>query len=580
MKTINTLETTETSPVQQALQVAKNQLNNFATSADFKTQMQTALGTQRNWETTDLINFPAIEIRPAAEINYARGAFAAATNTIYLSQELVNENTGNVGAIASVLLEEYGHYLDAQLNAIDSPGDEGELFADLVQGKGLSQGELAGLKGEDDSAIVVLDGEGVSIEQQVQSDTLNFKGSNVAEWARPFNLPERIPEKPFLPEIAINKSNEPFTLPGLKFDWDLNVSAQLDPYIKLGEVGKIENLDYPVNIQVNTPNQVKNGESFSISAGQPSVKTASINGKGFELPRLSVDLKYNVGSTGLKNIVVGNPAGQEQGGNILFPGFSTPPEPIPLLNPEGYINFADDIVSIKSKSFPKGISLDKETKVVPDSSGLSQVIVTGRENFIEGSIDIDKIISLVAPQSKPFFSGGISFPNDNSAKSKAKEAQEYFELTVDGLRNMQTPESLQVAEDALQEKLQADAEATKAKEDLKTKRLSVDLKYELLDLKAVLGLALQQDIKFDPEQVLVTMSIPGQQPQGPLPIGSSFTFNAPTEGCGLLEVNAKYELKGQLTNEVGITPQFYGQIGGPALSANIKSPIIGLGNPN
>lgn len=165
MKTINTLETTETSPVQQVLQIAKNQLNNFASSADFKTQMQTALGTQRNWETTDLINFPAIEIRPAAEINHARGAFAAATNTIYLSQELVNENTGNVGAIASVLLEEYGHYIDAKINAIDSPGDEGEIFANLVLGKGLSQGELAGLKGEDDSAVVVLDGELRAIEQ-------------------------------------------------------------------------------------------------------------------------------------------------------------------------------------------------------------------------------------------------------------------------------------------------------------------------------------------------------------------------------------------------------------------------------
>ncbi|OIP72722.1 MAG: hypothetical protein AUK43_02475 [Oscillatoriales cyanobacterium CG2_30_40_61] len=579
MKTLNTLETTETSTVQQALQIAKNQLNNFASSADFKTQMQIALGNQRNWETTDLINFPAIEIRPAAEINNARGAFAAATNTIYLSQELVNENTGNVGAIASVLLEEYGHYIDAQLNAIDSPGDEGELFANLVHGKILNESDILSLWNEDDSAIVVLDGERVSIEQQVQPDTLNFKGSNVAEWARPFNLPERIPEKPFLPEIAINKSNEPFTLPGLKFDWDLNVSAQLDPYIKLGQVGKIENLDYPVNIQVNTPNQVKSGESFSITAGEPSVEptTVSINGKGFELPRLSVDLKYNVGSTGLKNIVVGNPAGQEQGGNILFPGFSTPPEPIPLLNPEGSIDFLDGIVSLKSKSFPKGISLDKEKKLVPDSSGLSQVIVTGRENFIEGSIDIDKIISQAVPQLK-ILEGKISFPNDNSAKAKAKEAQEYFELTVDGLRNMQTPESLQVAEDALQEKLQADAEATKAEEDLKTKRLSVDLKYELLDLKAVLGLALQQDIKFDPEQVLVTMSIPGQE-QGPLPIGSSFTFNAPTEGCGLLEVNAKYELKGQLTNEVGMALQFYGQIGGPALSANIKSPIIGLGNP-
>ncbi|NJL68846.1 MAG: hypothetical protein HC894_23245 [Microcoleus sp. SM1_3_4] len=37
-------------------------------------------------------------------------------------------------------------------------GMRGRFFSDLVQGKALSQGELAGLKGEDDSAVVVLDG--------------------------------------------------------------------------------------------------------------------------------------------------------------------------------------------------------------------------------------------------------------------------------------------------------------------------------------------------------------------------------------------------------------------------------------
>jgi hypothetical protein len=576
MKSLDSLEITENSTVQQALQIAKIDLSNFSLSPDFKTQMQIALGNLKNWATTDLTNFPKIEVRPGAEINQAKGAFAAATNTIYLSQELVDQNSGNVDDIASVLLEEYGHYLDSQVNPIDSPGDEGAIFADLVQGKELSQGELAALKGEDDSAIVVLDGVEVGIEQKVGADTLDFKSSNFVAWERPFNLPERIPKEPLLPEISVNRSNVPFRLPGLKFDLDLNVSAQLDPYIKLGQVGKIENLDYPVNIQVNTPNQVKNGESFSISAGQPSVKTASINAKGFELPRLSVDLKYNVGSTGLKNIVVGSPAAQEQGGNILFPGFSSPPEPIPLLNPEGYINFPGDIVSLKSKSFPNGIGL-KEKKLVPDSSGLAQVIVTGRENFIEGSVDIDKLIAQVVPELK-ILEGGIKFPNDNSAKAKAKEANKYYDLAVNGLQNMQTPESLKVAEDALKQKTQANAEAEKAKDDLGKDRLSVDLKYNILDLKAVLGLALQQDIKFDPEQVLVTMSIPGQQ-QRTLPLGSSFTFNAPTDGCGLLEVNAKYELKGQLTNEVGMALQFYGQIGGPALSANIKSPIIGLGNP-
>ncbi|MEB3882176.1 hypothetical protein LKE08_01910, partial [Lyngbya sp. CCY1209] len=91
--------------------------------------------------------------------------FAAATNTIYLSQELVDENSGNVNAIASVLLEEYGHYIDAQMNAIDSPGDEGEIFANLVVGKGLSESELLGLLGEDDGATALLNGDTVTIEQ-------------------------------------------------------------------------------------------------------------------------------------------------------------------------------------------------------------------------------------------------------------------------------------------------------------------------------------------------------------------------------------------------------------------------------
>lgn len=183
MKALESLKNIANLTVQDALKIAKNYLSNFASSADFKTQMQIALGNLKNWATTDLTNFPKIEVRPGAEINQAKGAFAAATNTIYLSQELVDQNRGNVDDIASVLLEEYGHYLDSQVNPIDSPGDEGAIFADLVQGKELSQGELAALKGEDDSVIVVLDGEEVRIEQAENvtkgevSDSGGYEGS-------------------------------------------------------------------------------------------------------------------------------------------------------------------------------------------------------------------------------------------------------------------------------------------------------------------------------------------------------------------------------------------------------------------
>ncbi|MEB3881839.1 amidase, partial [Lyngbya sp. CCY1209] len=84
----------------QSLEVANSYLRDFATSPEFQAKMQLAFGNHKIWDKADLINFPTIEIRPASEINNAKGAFAAATNTIYLSQELVDENSGNVNAIA------------------------------------------------------------------------------------------------------------------------------------------------------------------------------------------------------------------------------------------------------------------------------------------------------------------------------------------------------------------------------------------------------------------------------------------------------------------------------------------------
>jgi subtilisin family serine protease len=108
---------------------------------------------------------PRIEIRSASEINHARGAFAGATNTIYLSEEFLEENNANIEAIAAVLIEEMGHAIDFQVNASDTQGDEGELFADLVRGVVVSEGELQRIKGEDDSAVITIDGQTLQIEQ-------------------------------------------------------------------------------------------------------------------------------------------------------------------------------------------------------------------------------------------------------------------------------------------------------------------------------------------------------------------------------------------------------------------------------
>ncbi|WP_392534836.1 hypothetical protein [Nostoc sp. C117] len=117
------------------------------------------------WTAGDFSTLPKIEVRSRSDINGANGAYAAAINTTYISQEVLKQNAGNVEAIASVVLEEIGHAIDSQLNISDTPGDEGEIFAYLAQGIELSESELQRLKAEDDRVTVNLDGKNLQIEQ-------------------------------------------------------------------------------------------------------------------------------------------------------------------------------------------------------------------------------------------------------------------------------------------------------------------------------------------------------------------------------------------------------------------------------
>ena len=97
-----------------------------------------------------------------SELGDAWGAFAQSTGKVYLSQELLNSQP--IEQVVTVLLEEYGHFVDSQLNAVDAPGDEGAIFSALVQGKILSVGQLSALKAENDSATFFLDENNVNVE--------------------------------------------------------------------------------------------------------------------------------------------------------------------------------------------------------------------------------------------------------------------------------------------------------------------------------------------------------------------------------------------------------------------------------
>ena len=131
----------------------------------------------QQWGNRDFSGMSGIEIRPAADINFANGAFAASLDKIYLSQEFLAENEGNSGAIAKVIAEEMGHFLESQVKETDTVGDEGRHFAALVFGETVTESQLQQWRNEDDRVTVTLDGELVEIEQNNYTIRANTTGS-------------------------------------------------------------------------------------------------------------------------------------------------------------------------------------------------------------------------------------------------------------------------------------------------------------------------------------------------------------------------------------------------------------------
>jgi serralysin len=106
------------------------------------------------------------------------GAYNAANNTIYLAETLLDSNPET---IERVLLEELGHHIDSTLNSVDAAGDEGALFAALVQGRTLSASELAALKAENDRGTISVNGVTQSVEFAASYGTVTLDG-NLADW--------------------------------------------------------------------------------------------------------------------------------------------------------------------------------------------------------------------------------------------------------------------------------------------------------------------------------------------------------------------------------------------------------------
>ncbi|MCC3406757.1 MAG: CHAP domain-containing protein [Microcoleus sp. PH2017_10_PVI_O_A] len=164
----------------QAQQIASSYLNSFANSADFNQEMKLAFGEKIDLAASQTLvqtlasgntkNLPPVIVISGSQINNANGAFDSLSGQIYLSKEYIEQNANNPESVATVLLEEIGHFIDSQINITDAAGDEGEIFAAVVRGKELSQPEIIALKSEDDTATVTIGGKTVFIEQASPSE--------------------------------------------------------------------------------------------------------------------------------------------------------------------------------------------------------------------------------------------------------------------------------------------------------------------------------------------------------------------------------------------------------------------------
>ncbi len=125
---------------------------------------------RQQWQSRNFSQIPPIEVLSGEVLGTANGAYSSSKNKIYLSASFLN--TASSAAIVKVILEEIGHYVDAQINQVDSAGDEGAIFAELVQGNSLDVATLEALRAENDQTTIIVNGEIIQVEQA------DFTGTN------------------------------------------------------------------------------------------------------------------------------------------------------------------------------------------------------------------------------------------------------------------------------------------------------------------------------------------------------------------------------------------------------------------
>jgi len=142
---------TESLPIGANVQLAsaitnlKTTLHDAASNGTFATAASSALnqepssnlGTIQNIATklsaNDFSDLPSISLVSGKDMGGALGAYVASADTIVVNEEWLA--TASTNDVKAVLVEEFGHFLDTQVNgANDTPGDEGQAFSRQLLG--------------------------------------------------------------------------------------------------------------------------------------------------------------------------------------------------------------------------------------------------------------------------------------------------------------------------------------------------------------------------------------------------------------------------------------------------------------
>ncbi|MFN6185132.1 MAG: Calx-beta domain-containing protein [Microcystis sp.] len=169
-----------TSTLLPSLPAVYDILFDFAQSDGFWANLETAFGTgydvvkatqlRQQWQSRDFSQLPPITVKNLGNSGIF-GAYSSSINKIYISQALID--SGDATTLKAVLLEEIGHFIDAQINSSDTPGDEGQLFSALVRGEVLTEEQIAAIREENDAATITVDGQAISVEMAFGTPT-NF----------------------------------------------------------------------------------------------------------------------------------------------------------------------------------------------------------------------------------------------------------------------------------------------------------------------------------------------------------------------------------------------------------------------